>query len=82
MRPWTYPYAQIAEHFREEIRQLRLKPGDQLPTIAAITEEWKVAVATVQRAMSKLRKEGWIVVRHGLGTYVAENPPIGDRDVR
>jgi DNA-binding GntR family transcriptional regulator len=75
VHPWVYPYAQIAEHFRGEIRALRLKPGDQLPAISAVAAEWKVAVATVQRSMEKLRKEGWIVVRHGLGTYVAEHPP-------
>lgn len=75
VRPWTYPYAQIAEHFRAEIRSQTLKPGEQLPAISAIADEWKVAIATVQRAMAKLREEGWVVARHGLGTYVADNPP-------
>lgn len=75
VRPWTYPYAQIAEHYRGEIRDGRLKPGDRLPTVAKIAKDWGVAIVTVQRALGLLREEGWINIFHGRGSYVADEPP-------
>lgn len=75
VRPWTYPYAQIAEHYRGEIRARRLKPGEQLPAVAVIAKRWGVAIVTVQRALAKLREEKWIVTFHGRGSYVVDDPP-------
>lgn len=76
VQPWTYPYAQIAEHYRGEIKDGRLKPGDQLPTVAAIAKEWGVAAMTVQRALTQLREERLVETFHGRGSFVlAPDPP-------
>lgn len=75
VQPWTYPYAQIAEHYRGEIKEGRLEPGTQLPTVAAIAKEWGVAAMTVQRALAQLREERLVETFHGRGSFVLEPPP-------
>lgn len=75
VQPWTYPYAQIAEHYRGEIRAGRLEPGQQLPAVAAIAKEWGVAIVTVQRALAALREEKLVNTFHGRGSFVVDELP-------
>lgn len=75
VQPWPYPYAQIAAHYREEIKAGRLVAGDRLPTVAAIAKEWGVAIVTVQRALAQLREERLIETFHGRGSFVLDPPP-------
>ena len=65
------PYEQIAEALREEIRSGRLKPGDQLPTVAELAVANTVAVGTAHRAMARLSEEGLIDVTRGRRAVVA-----------
>lgn len=69
------PYRQIAEHYRDLIRRGQLLPGDPMPSIAAISNEWEVATSTAGRVVVLLRDEGWIVTSHGKPTVVAPQPP-------
>jgi GntR family transcriptional regulator len=75
VRPWEYPYAQIADHYREEIRVGRLKPGDRVDSITEIAKAWNVALATAQRALGQLKKERLVVAQHGRGFFVADKSP-------
>lgn len=75
VREVPYPYQQIAEHYRKQVRDLKLKPGERFPSIADIARDWDVATATAQRVINLLRKEGWVVTEHGRATFVAANPP-------
>ena len=75
VHPWVYPYAQIAEHYEALIRAQKLKPGQQLPAIKAIAREWNVSHATAQRAINRLRRDKLVKVRHGNGTFVADEIP-------
>lgn len=74
VQPWTYPYAQIAAHYRGEITEGRLAPGAQLPAVAAIAKEWGVAIVTVQRAIAVLREEKLVETFHGRGSFVLALP--------
>ncbi len=65
------PYEQIAEAIREDIRTGRLKPGDQLPTIAELAAANTVAVGTAHRATALLKDEGLIVVTRGRRAVVS-----------
>ncbi len=56
------PYDTIAEALREDIRTGRLKPGDQLPTVAELAVANTVAVGTAHRAMALLKDEDLIEV--------------------
>jgi molybdate-binding protein/DNA-binding transcriptional regulator YhcF (GntR family) len=68
-------YQQIAEHFRQEILNGNLKPGDRLPSLRDMTRQWNCAVSTAQRAYHELAKQGLVTSRAGQGTKVAETLP-------
>jgi len=69
----TAPWRQIAEIFRTRIRSGELAPGDRLPSIASISQEYAVAMTTAQKVIVALRDEG-LVVTSPMGTFVAEPP--------
>ena len=64
-------YQQIAERIRQDILEGRFKPGDRLPSVRQMREEWHCTPGTVQRAYNKLAREGLLVSRAGQGTLVA-----------
>ncbi|MGW0538139.1 GntR family transcriptional regulator [Streptomyces sp. NPDC003032] len=64
------PYARIAGHYRDLIESGALSPGTLLPSIKALSEEWSVSTATVEKALRKLREEHLVRGIHGIGTEV------------
>ncbi|PNE37427.1 GntR family transcriptional regulator [Streptomyces noursei] len=69
-------YDQIASELRGRIVRGELKPGDALPSERELTDRWKVARATVVRALEVLRHEGLIETRQGTGSAVRERTPL------
>lgn len=67
----TAPWRQIAEIFRARIQSGELSPGDRLPSIASISQEYEVAMTTAQKVIVALREEG-LVITSPMGTFVAE----------
>ncbi|MGH3754878.1 MAG: tyrosine-type recombinase/integrase [Pseudonocardiaceae bacterium] len=67
-------YEKIAALLREDIRAGRLKPGDQLPTVAELAAAHTVAVGTAHRALALLRDEHLIEVTRGRRAIVAAAP--------
>lgn len=61
----------ITAAMREGIRQGRWKPGEQLPTVAQVCEEFKASTATAVYAMLDLGAA--VDARQGSGYFVAEN---------
>lgn len=71
----------IAETLRERIRSGGLRPGDALPTQAALMREFGASSLTVQKAMALLKQGGWAVSRPGKGAFVAHHDhAAGDAD--
>jgi DNA-binding GntR family transcriptional regulator len=68
------PYEKIAASLRDDIRAGRLKPGDQLPTVAELALAHTVAVGTAYRAMALLKDERLIEVTRGRRATVAADP--------
>lgn len=64
-------YAAIAEHFRNLIRDGAMRPGDKMPTVRKVMEEWEVSNATAVRAYKVLKEEGLTAASTGAGTVVA-----------
>lgn len=64
-------YEQIASRLLERIRSSS-KPGDRLPSEAALSKELGVSAITLREALSVLAFRGVIERRHGSGTYVAD----------
>jgi GntR family transcriptional regulator len=65
-------YYQLAEAIKEQIRIGAIKPGDQLPSERTLSEQHSISRMTARQAIAHLTREGALVARHGLGTFVAE----------
>jgi DNA-binding transcriptional regulator YhcF (GntR family) len=65
---------QIDAQIRAQILSGSLRPCDQLPSVRQLARELAVNVNTVVRVYERLAAEGFIELRHGDGTYVAQRP--------
>jgi hypothetical protein len=67
------------ERILEELRQLilsgQLSPGDKLPTRGELMEAYGVSSVTVNAALGKLRRDGFIKGAKRRGTFVTQDPP-------
>ena len=63
--------SQVAGFVRQELLRGALKPGDRLPTEQELATEHGVSRAVVREAIAKLRHEGLVVSRQGIGVFVA-----------
>ena len=69
------PQERIIRHVREDIRTGRLRPGDQLEAREEYIQAFSVNPLTVQRAFARLLRDGFVVTRNRIGTFVAPRPP-------
>jgi molybdate-binding protein/DNA-binding transcriptional regulator YhcF (GntR family) len=69
-------YRQISETMRQEILTGRWKPGDRLPTVREMAEQWNCTIGTIQHAYQELARQGLVTSRAGQGTKVVENLPV------
>ena len=65
-------YFRLANWLRQQIREGKLQPGDQLPTEAALCEQFGVSRGTVRQAIQMLVQEGWVEREQGRGSFVRE----------
>ncbi|WP_105301822.1 GntR family transcriptional regulator [Anaerococcus marasmi] len=68
-------YEQIRDAIREEILKEKLKAGEKLPSVRSLARELSISILTVKKAYDELEKEGFIVSKQGLGTFVGEDDP-------
>ena len=64
-------YAQIAAAVKEQIRDGRLRPGDELPGVRELAGSLGINLHTVHRAYRMLKDEGIIYLRLGQRARVA-----------
>ncbi|MGW4802962.1 GntR family transcriptional regulator [Kitasatospora sp. NPDC004272] len=64
-------YADIAGHYRQLISDGALQPGDALPSLREVCEQFSVSITTANRAFGLLKAEGLTIARPGVGTVVA-----------
>jgi GntR family phosphonate transport system transcriptional regulator len=72
----------IHDSLRGDIAAGRYRPGDKLPTEAALAARFAVNRHTVRRALGALAEAGTIHTRRGAGAFVAHRPtdyPLGKR---
>lgn len=75
-------WSSIADTLRAEIAAGQYRPGDRLPTEAALARRFGVNRHTVRHAMSGLVEDGTITTRRGAGAFVTRPPtvyPLGKR---
>src|SRR5215471_9044908 len=68
-------YRQIYQHFREAITVGQLRPGNRLPSVRRLAEEFGTARGTIDAAYAMLAGEGYILSRGPAGTIVS--PQLG-----
>lgn len=68
----TPPWQQLADLLRERITSGELAPGDRIPSVVSLSQEYELAPGTVRKAVGQLQREGLVVSHTGWGTFVAE----------
>lgn len=63
-------YLQLADIFRQRIERGQWKPGDMIPSIEMLIDEFSVARITVRQAIRLLSEEGLLSPQRGRGTVV------------
>jgi GntR family transcriptional regulator len=68
-------YFRLKQIIMDDIKNLRMKPGDPLPSEREYCERFGLSRMTVRQALKELEHEGVIVRERGRGSFVAI-PPI------
>lgn len=63
-------YLRVAAAIRKEIESGALPEGSELPSLVALSKEYKVGRGVAERAVGQLRAEGLVAVRQGAGAVV------------
>lgn len=69
-------YAEIASHYRKLIADGTLTPGDEMPSMRDVCDEFNVAITTANRAFRMLKEEGLTTVRPGRNSLVADQSNV------
>ena len=67
--PGELPSERVARELRARLDAGEWSPGDRLPSIGALTDQYQVSRATVVKALKVLISEDRIVTRPGWGTF-------------
>lgn len=69
--PIDPPYeANIIADIRRQIAVAELKPGDQLPSLPALSEHYGCSVGSVRNALKQLKLLGVLKAHQGIGYFV------------
>ncbi|MFB4392958.1 MULTISPECIES: GntR family transcriptional regulator [unclassified Pseudomonas] len=63
-------YQQLRDHLVEQIANNRWRPGEAIPTEAALAGEFELSVGTVRKAVDALVAEGVLERQQGRGTFI------------
>lgn len=64
-------YEQIKNAIINQIMNGELQEGEALPSIRVLAQDIRISVMTIKKAYDELEEEGYIVTRHGKGSFVA-----------
>jgi DNA-binding GntR family transcriptional regulator len=70
MRQPQVPYLRIAADLRSKIEHGELLPGEQVPSVTRIAEDYGVSRSTARRALEQLKEWGLTEAISGWGTFV------------
>lgn len=69
------PWEQLAGILRDRITSGELQPGDRIPSVVSLAQEYELAAGTVRKALAQLQQDGLVESRVGWGTFVARREP-------
>lgn len=64
----------IAQIMRSKIASGELQAGDKFPTELELIDQYQVGRSTIRETVKLLKAENLIEIRHGVGTFISENP--------
>ncbi len=67
-------YVQVKDRLLNMIETKELRFGEKLPSEPDLAKMFGVSRSTVREAIRVMAQEGEVIVRHGLGTFVAGSP--------
>jgi GntR family transcriptional regulator len=65
----------IADAIRARIVSGEYPPGSRLPGLPALSQTHQASLVTVRLALARLRQEGLVISRQGVGNFVRAQPP-------
>ena len=71
IRPGSSVHEQVVFAVKKAIVSGRLRPGDEFPSVRALSRELRINPNTGQKVVATLASEGLLEVRPGIGTFVA-----------
>ncbi|MBT8226024.1 MAG: winged helix-turn-helix transcriptional regulator [Dactylosporangium sp.] len=77
-RPEQPEYQRVSEHLRSRIRGGEYPVGSQLPSLAALMQQYSASATVVRMALRELRSSGVVITRQGKGAFVLAAPEDGD----
>jgi GntR family transcriptional regulator len=75
-RPGIPVYEEVIYAAQKAILSGNLLPGSRFPTVRKLSQELKINPNTAHKVVMALTSEGFLVVKPGIGTVVAQ-PPVG-----
>jgi GntR family transcriptional regulator len=66
----------IADAIRARIESGEFPPGAKLPGLPALADTYKASLVTVRLALTRLKQEGLVVSRQGVGNFVRLRPSV------
>lgn len=70
-------WRQVHEVIVERIRAGQYPPRSRVPSTVQLMGEFGIANVTAQKVLRQLRADGLIYTEQGMGSFVADRPPVG-----
>lgn len=70
--PRRHKYREVFEHVYQGILRGRYRPGSRIPTEMELATRFEASRMTVSRALRDLQNQGFLLRRHGAGTFVQD----------
>ncbi|MCC3372559.1 GntR family transcriptional regulator [Cohnella sp. REN36] len=67
-------YIRIKEEIERRINAGELQPGEKLPSEPELAKAFEVSRPTLRESLKMLQREGILISKNGVGTYVNERP--------
>lgn len=82
LRPGLSVHEQVVYAVKRAIVAGRLRPGDEFPSVRALSRELRINPNTAHKVVGSLLTDGLLDVRPGIGTFVAERSAPDARERR
>jgi GntR family transcriptional regulator len=79
-QPGVPVHEQVTFAAKKAMLSSRLRPGDAFPSVRVLSKALRINPNTAHKVIAQLTHEGFLEVRPGIGTVVAERVPLSRHD--